>query len=154
MPVEVSRPCARAGLALVLAAGTALLAACGTAPPAAQSSASAVPPQYPMRDFFRNIDRGYFRLSSDGRQLGFMQPALGDDGKTRRMNIFVQALDGSRLQRRVTVPAQAVTSLCFGGGDLRDLYIVSADNIEPARKGSIFHARSDVPGLPAPFARI
>ena len=54
------------------------------------------PAPIPLRDFFRNIDRGYFRLSSDGRMLGFMQPATGDDGKTKRMNIFVQALEGSR----------------------------------------------------------
>ena len=36
------------------------------------------------------------------------------------------------------MPAKAVTSLCFGGADLRDLYVVSADNTDdPARKGSI-----------------
>ncbi|GAB4116404.1 MAG: S9 family peptidase [Rubrivivax sp.] len=54
------------------------------------------PAPIPLRDFFRNIDRGYFRISTDGKMLGFMQPALGDDGKTKRMNIFVQPLDGSR----------------------------------------------------------
>lgn len=94
MPVDAPSPGARAGFVLALAAGAALLVGCATAPPA--GTAAAVPPPYPMRDFFRNIDRGYFRLSSDGRQLGFMQPAPGDDGKTKRMNIFVQALDGSR----------------------------------------------------------
>jgi len=62
--------------------------------------------------------------------------------------------DGSP-DRRIEVPARAVTSLCFGGADLRDLYVVSADNTDdPARKGSIFRTRSDVAGLPAPFARI
>jgi dipeptidyl aminopeptidase/acylaminoacyl peptidase len=87
----------RRTLSLTALAAAALLAACATpAPGAGGATARAVPPQYPMRDFFRNIDRGYFRLSSDGKQLGFMQPAVGDDGKTRRMNIFVQALDGSR----------------------------------------------------------
>ncbi len=84
-----------AALLAVLAAGAALIAGCAAtgsaSPPVAE-----VPPQYPMRDFFRNIDRGYFRLSSDGRMLGFMQPAAGEDGKARRMNIFVQPLDGSR----------------------------------------------------------
>jgi gluconolactonase len=60
-----------------------------------------------------------------------------------------------RPDRRIDVPARAVTSLCFGGADLRDLYIVSADNTtDPARNGSIFKTRSDVAGLPAPFARI
>jgi gluconolactonase len=56
---------------------------------------------------------------------------------------------------RIEVPAKAVTSLCFGGADLRDLYVVSADNTDdPARKGSIFRTRSDSAGLPAPLARI
>lgn len=87
--------CHRLLLGLSVGAAAALLSACA-APTAPEAAAAAAPPQYPMRDFFRNIDRGYFRLSSDGRMLGFMQPALGDDGKSRRMNIFVQSLDGSR----------------------------------------------------------
>jgi hypothetical protein len=89
--------------ALALVASVALLAACTTpgrpdsnASPAAIARVAVPPPQIPMRDFFRNIDRGYFRVSGDGKTLSFMEPALGDDGKTRRMNIFVQALDGSR----------------------------------------------------------
>lgn len=92
----------RRSAAACMAAAAALLAAGCAAPPtdagkgAGQAAAAAVPPQIPMRDFFRNIDRGYFRLSSDGALLGFMQPALGDDGKTRRMNIFVQRLEGGR----------------------------------------------------------
>ena len=62
--------------------------------------------------------------------------------------------DGSP-DRRIEVPAKAVTSLCFGGPDLRDLYVVSADNTEdPSRNGSIFRMRSDVAGLAAPLARI
>jgi len=87
-------------IALLGAAAIALAAGCATAPgerAAAGAAPSAAPPQIPMRDFFRNIDRGYFRLSSDGGMLGFMEPAVGDDGKTRRMNIFVQRLEGSRL---------------------------------------------------------
>lgn len=64
-------------------------------------------------------------------------------------------LPDGRPERRVVVPAQEVTSLCFGGADLRDLYVVSADNThDPAREGSIFRLRSDVAGLPAPFARV
>ena len=61
----------------------------------------------------------------------------------------------ARPTARIAVPARAVTSLCFGGGDLRDLYVVSADNTDdPSRGGTIFRTRSDVAGLPAPFARI
>ncbi len=79
-----------------LTALTALLTGCAAPGPAPMAAAEAAPPQIPMRDFFRNIDRGYFRVSGDGRRLGFMQPAAGADGASKRMNIFVQALDGSR----------------------------------------------------------
>jgi xylono-1,5-lactonase len=55
----------------------------------------------------------------------------------------------------IPVPAKAVTSLCFGGPDRRDLYIVSADNTDdPVRAGSIFRTRVDVPGLPVAPARV
>ena len=64
-------------------------------------------------------------------------------------------LPNGKPEMRLEVPARAVTSLCFGGADLRDLYVVSADNTaDPARGGSIFRTRSEVAGLPAPFARI
>ena len=60
-----------------------------------------------------------------------------------------------KLDRKIDVPAKAVTSLCFGGSDRRDLYIVTADNTEdPERKGTIFRTRVDTPGLSAPLARV
>jgi gluconolactonase len=60
-----------------------------------------------------------------------------------------------KLDQKVDVPAKAVTSVCFGGTDRRDLYIVTADNTEDStRKGTIFRTRVDVAGLPAPLARI
>ena len=60
-----------------------------------------------------------------------------------------------RLDRKVEVPAKAVTSVCFGGKDRRDLYVVTADNTEvPDRKGTIFRTRAETPGLAAPPARV
>ncbi|MGH7964647.1 MAG: SMP-30/gluconolactonase/LRE family protein [Candidatus Binatia bacterium] len=60
-----------------------------------------------------------------------------------------------KLDRKIDVPAKAVTSLCFGGQDRRDLYIVTADNTEaPERKGTIFRTRVEVAGLPAPPAQV
>ena len=60
-----------------------------------------------------------------------------------------------KVDRKVDVPAKAVTSVCFGGKDRRDLYIVTADNTEdPNRKGTIFRTRVDVAGVPAPLARV
>ncbi len=61
--------------------------------------------------------------------------------------------DGT-LDRRIKMPAQMVTSLTFGGADMMDLYVVTADNAEePVRKGTVFRMRSDIPGLPVPKAR-
>jgi gluconolactonase len=52
------------------------------------------------------------------------------------------------------MPAEMVTSLCFGGADMMDLYVVTADNTgDVSRKGTIFRTRSDVPGLAVPKAR-
>lgn len=53
------------------------------------------PPLYPLKDFFRNPARGFFRLSDDGRWLSFMEP-VSFDGGPARMNIFVQELAGSK----------------------------------------------------------
>jgi xylono-1,5-lactonase len=56
---------------------------------------------------------------------------------------------------RIEVPAKEVTSVCFGGADRRDLYIVTADNTDdPTRKGTIFRTRVDVAGLPNTYARV
>jgi xylono-1,5-lactonase len=61
--------------------------------------------------------------------------------------------DGT-LDRRVKIPAKKVTSLVFGGRDLQDLYVVSADNSDDAsRQGTVFRTRSDIPGLPVPKSR-
>lgn len=56
---------------------------------------------------------------------------------------------------RIDLPANAVTSLCFGGSDLRDLFLTTADNAEtPELRGCVFRTRVDIPGLPAPIARV
>lgn len=56
---------------------------------------------------------------------------------------------------QLEVPARDVTSLCFGGPDRKDLYIVSADNREErAREGTIFRTRVETPGLDVPLVRI
>jgi gluconolactonase len=61
--------------------------------------------------------------------------------------------DGT-IDRRVKMPAKMVTTLVFGGADLSELYVASADNLEdPTRGGTIFRAHADVPGAPVPKAR-
>ena len=50
----------------------------------------------PMRDFFRNPERAFFRISSDGKTLSFMQPW------ERRMNIYVQPVGSTSEPVRIT----------------------------------------------------
>ncbi len=55
----------------------------------------------------------------------------------------------------VAVPMPMVTSLCFAGDDLRDLYVVTGSRGGPHDNcGSIFCTRVDVAGLALPPARI
>ncbi len=62
--------------------------------------------------------------------------------------------DGSH-RRDIAVPLPMVTSLCFAGDDLRDLYIVTGSRGGPSDNcGSIFRTRVDVPGVPLPLARV
>jgi sugar lactone lactonase YvrE len=62
--------------------------------------------------------------------------------------VLIFAPDGSR-QRRIDFPLPMVTSLCFGGDDLRDVYVVSgSDGSGRVDAGTIYRMRSDVPGLP------
>lgn len=62
--------------------------------------------------------------------------------------------DGT-LRQNLAVPLPMVTSLCFGGPDLRDLYVVTGSRGGPSENcGSIFRVRTDVAGLPVPAARV
>jgi dipeptidyl aminopeptidase/acylaminoacyl peptidase len=71
------------------------LALAAVLPTQAQTTPAAPPQaQFPLKDFFTHPERGYFRLSEDGKTLGFMQPVPQPDG-TRRLNVFVQPLQGS-----------------------------------------------------------
>ena len=70
------------------------------------------------------------------------------------------APDGT-LTREVALPVRCPTMPCFGGPDLRTLYITTAREKRPADElareplaGCVLQLRVDVPGLPAHFARL
>ena len=68
--------------------------------------------------------------------------------------VVVFGADGRHV-RDISVPRPMVTSLCFGGDDLRDLYIVTGSRGGPSENcGTIYRLRSDVAGLPLPPARV
>lgn len=99
------RHAARAAMVLSVAACTALIA---VAPTSAQSVK-----QYPLRDFFKNPERAYFRLSPDGKHIGFMQPYES------RMNIFVQPFDrvgtSEGIKRVTAETARDIPNFFFKG---------------------------------------
>ena len=69
-----------------------------------------------------------------------------------RVSVF--EADGS-LRTELPVPLPMVTSVCFGGADLRDLYVVTGSRGGPHENcGTIYRVRVDVPGLPVPLARV
>jgi D-xylonolactonase len=74
------------------------------------------------------------------------------DAHGGRVALF--SADG-RHRRDIPVPRPMVTSLCFGGDDLRDLYIVTGSLGGPSERcGTIYRLRSEVAGLPLPLARV
>lgn len=74
------------------------------------------------------------------------------DARSGRVAIFEP--DG-RHRGDIAVPLPMVTSLCFGGDDLQDLYIVTGSRGAPTeRSGTIFRTRASVAGLPVAPARV
>ena len=62
--------------------------------------------------------------------------------------------DGS-VRESIEVPMPMCTSVCFGGADLKDLYIVTgSDGVEGDREGSVYREPVGVAGLPVPRARV
>ncbi|SAI55197.1 peptidase [Bordetella ansorpii] len=89
---------------------------------AASAGAAAQPPRlYPLQDFFRNPERGFFRLADDGATLGFMQP-VAIEGHPARMNIHVQELrDGKPTgePRRLTAETERdISNFFWKGSDI------------------------------------
>ncbi|MCB1743039.1 MAG: SMP-30/gluconolactonase/LRE family protein [Gammaproteobacteria bacterium] len=85
--------------------------------------------------------------------------ALSEDGAVwvavaRGDALLVFNPDGS-LRERIGTPFHMPTSVCFGGDDLRDLYIVSGtDGTGRDDGGGVYRIRVPVPGLPVPPARV
>ena len=75
---------------------------------------------------------------------GYLWFAVWGDGSLRR-----HAPDGA-FERRVPVPARNVTSCCFGGAGLDELYVTSARSDDPddVAGGGLFRLRPGIAGLP------
>jgi gluconolactonase len=68
----------------------------------------------------------------------------------------VRVFEASGAERRpIAMPLPMVTSLCFGGDDLRDLYVVTGSTGAPSdHSGSVYRLRVEVPGVPVAAARV
>jgi gluconolactonase len=68
--------------------------------------------------------------------------------------VLVLSAEGNEV-RRLPVPLPMVTSVCFGGDDLRDLHVVTGSRGGPRERcGTVYRTRVDVPGLLRPPARV
>lgn len=100
--------------------------------------------------------RQFVSLGTDGVADGLKVASDGSvwvaDAHGGRVAVF--GADGEHL-RDVKVPLPMVTSLCFGGDDMQDLYIVTGSRGGPRENcGTVFRTRSDVAGLPLAPARV
>jgi gluconolactonase len=93
-----------------------------------------------------------FEGGADGLKVAADGSVWVADAHGGRVVVF--APDGThRLD--VPVPLPMVTSLCFGGADLKDLYVVTGSDGGPsAACGAIFRTRVEIPGQPLPPARV
>jgi gluconolactonase len=92
------------------------------------------------------------RRIPDGMKVASDGSVWVADARGGRVAVFEP--DGAhRLD--IAVPYPMVTSLCFAGDDLKDLYIVTGSDGGPNdRCGAIFKTRVDVAGLPLAAARV
>jgi gluconolactonase len=100
--------------------------------------------------------QSFASLAPDGVPDGLKVAADGSvwvaDAHGGRVVVF--NADGTHRED-VAIPLPMVTSLCFGGDDLRDLHVVTGSRGGPHDNcGSIFRSRVEVAGLPLPPARV
>jgi gluconolactonase len=92
------------------------------------------------------------RSTPDGLKVAADGSVWVADARGGRVVVFEP--DGAH-RMDLAVPLPMVTSLCFGGEDLRDLYVVTGSDGGPRENcGTIFRTRVDVAGLPLAPARV
>jgi gluconolactonase len=69
---------------------------------------------------------------------------------------FIDVLEpDGELRMRVRMPHSKVKSLCFGGSDLRSVYVtLGGDATATLMDGFVGVFRSEIPGLPAAYAAV
>jgi xylono-1,5-lactonase len=101
-------------------------------------------------------DRRPFITVADGLPDGLAIDAQGSIwlAVAHAGKVLVFSPDGSMI-KQLDFPLPMTTSLCFGGDDMRDLYVVSgSDGTGRSDAGTIFRLRSDIPGVPMSPAQV
>ena len=102
----------------------------------------------PWREF-ANLGSG---STPDGLKIAADDSVWVADARGGRVAVFEP--DGAH-RVDVAVPMPMVTSVCFGGEDLRDLYVVTGSDGGPKPDcGTVFRVRTEVAGLPLSPARV
>jgi gluconolactonase len=98
---------------------------------------------------FAQFEKGHV---PDGLKVASDGSVWVADARGSRVEVFEAS---GKHRTDVEVPLPMVTSLCFGSGDLRDLYIVTGSEGGPRENcGTIYRTRVDVPGLKVPATKI
>lgn len=111
---------------------------------------------YDVREDGSVSERRVFATFDDGAPDGL---AVAEDGA-----VFVAVAGGGKVRvfapdgnerSAIEVPLPMVTSVCFGGAELRDLFIVTGSRgAESDHSGTIYRAHVDIPGQPVAPARV
>jgi dipeptidyl aminopeptidase/acylaminoacyl peptidase len=71
-----------------------------------------VPPQIPLRDFFRNPQAAGFSISPDGRYLALLEPW------NNRLNVWVEPVEGGEAKRLTSITDRDITGVSWKGNDV------------------------------------
>lgn len=101
------------------------------------------------KEVFVKVDKGVpdgLVVSEDGR----VWVALAGGGQ----GVAVFSAAGEHVQH-IEIPQPMCTSVCFGGEDMKSLYIVTgSDGMDSDKAGAVYKHRTDVAGMAVPKARV
>jgi len=72
----------------------------------------AVPPQIPVRDFFRNPQAAGFSISPNGKYLALLQPW------NNRLNVWIEPVEGGEAKRLTSITDRDISGVSWKGNDV------------------------------------
>ena len=71
-----------------------------------------VPPQIPVRDFFRNPQAAGFSISPNGKYLALLQPW------NNRLNVWIEPVEGGEAKRLTSITDRDISGVSWKGNDV------------------------------------